>query len=385
MTLGTKIYYIANARMPTQKAHGIQLAKMCEAFIEQGVDLELVVPRRKTSSQSIKDFYGLRVDVPATKLGIIDWYVKGRAGFFIASFSFALRYFFYLAKKRLHGECFIIYMTDIDQFSFFLIPFFGVSYFCEIHDAKPKRLPFRLLFNYAAGIITINEIIKKELTGIFGIASGRMIVHPNGIDLSMYASLPSQREARVSLKIPSGKKIVLYVGGFYEWKGLDSAIAAARFADKDVAFYFVGGSKEELMKVTGESDIPESVHCMGHKVFTEVPMWLAAADLLLVLGTKKNQYSYLHTSPMKFFEYMASGVPVVASATPANREIVSNGDALMYEPDNAADLAEKISHAFAHTGEMEKHAEHARESVKRFSWDKRAGSIIEFIKNNICE
>jgi len=127
------------------------------------------------------------------------------------------------------------------------------------------------------------------------------------------------------------------------------------------------------------------VHCMGHKVFTEVPMWLAAADLLLVCGTKKNAYSYLHTSPMKFFEYMASGVPVVASATPANREIVSNADALMYEPGNASDLATKISYAFAHTSEMEKRAAHAREKVKQFSWDKRSKSILEFIKGNICE
>ena len=158
-----KIYYIANARMPTEKAHGIQLAKMCEAFVEQGIDLELVVPRRRTTCASLKDFYGLRTDVPIKKISVIDWYVSGRMGFFVSSVSFALGYFFYLLGKRLRGEKFIIYMTDIDQFSFFLIPFLRVPYFCEIHDAKKKRLPFVLLFNNACGIITINAIIKKEL------------------------------------------------------------------------------------------------------------------------------------------------------------------------------------------------------------------------------
>jgi len=382
---GIKIYYIANARMPTEKAHGIQLAKMCEAFIEQGVDLELVVPRRKTSAKSIKDFYDLRVDVPVAKLGIIDWYVRGRVGFFIASFSFAVRYFFYLLKKRLQGERFIIYMTDIDQFSFFLIPFLGVSYFCEIHDAKPRRVAFRLLFNYADGIIVINEIIKRGLMETFGIASRCMIVHSNGIDLGMYAHVPLKQEARYALGIPAEKKIVLYVGGFYEWKGLNDVIEALRYTGEDEAFYFVGGSREELMRATGESDIPDSVRCVGHKPFIEVPMWLAAADLLLVLGTKKNQYSYLHTSPMKSFEYMASGVPILASATPANREILSDKDALMYEPDSARDLAGKISYAFSHADEMKKRADHAREKVKQFSWDKRVESILRFMKNNICE
>lgn len=382
MTLGTKIYYIANARMPTEKAHGIQLAKMCEAFVEQGIDLELVVPRRKTSGVSLKDFYGLRVDIPVMRLRIIDWYVKGRVGFFIGSFSFAVRYFLYLLKKRLQGERFMIYMTDIDQFSFFLIPFLGVSYFCEIHDSKPKRLPFMLLFNYSNGIITINEIIKKELISVFGIAPSRIIVHSNGIDLSMFASLPRIREARAYLRIPADIKIILYIGRFYEWKGLEDCIEAARHIGNDVSFYLVGGTKEELMRASRISDIPESIHCMGHRPFTEIPLWLATADMLLVLGTKKNKYSYLHTSPMKFFEYMASGIPIVASATPANREIAGDSDALMYDPDNAIDLARKISHAFSHTGEMEKRAEHARKSVERFSWDKRTVSILTFIKNN---
>ncbi|MDP3770464.1 MAG: glycosyltransferase family 4 protein [bacterium] len=369
--------------MPTEKAHGIQLAKMCEAFVEHGIELELVVPDRKTSPQTIKDFYGLRVSIPVRKLPVIDWYGSSRIGFFIGSLSFAIGYFCYLLFKRIRGQHFIIYMTDIDQFSFFLIPFAGVPYVAEIHDAKAKRRAFVLLFRFASGIITINRIIKKELCATFGIEPQKVIVHPNGIDMSMFSHIPDQDSARNALQLPSDKTIIVYVGKFYEWKGLDVAIEAARVVDQNVDFYFVGGTQEELVHASGIREIPNNVHCVGHRTFTEIPIWLASADFCLVLGTKRNDYSYLHTSPMKFFEYMASNRPVIASRTPANTEIVSDAEVLMYEPDDVKDLAEKIHYALEHRKEMVERAERAYKKVNDFSWEKRAGSIIQFINSAI--
>ncbi len=43
-----KLLYITNFRIPTEKAHGIQIMKMCEAFATCGTDVELVAPLRKT-------------------------------------------------------------------------------------------------------------------------------------------------------------------------------------------------------------------------------------------------------------------------------------------------------------------------------------------------
>ena len=383
MKLNKKIYYIANARMSTEKAHGIQLAKMCEAFVEQGIDLELVVPKRKTSQASLKDFYGLRVDISIRKLPVLDWYTRGRMGFVLGSLSFAFGYFFYLLAKRLRGETFIVYTVDIDQFSFFLIPFIGMPYFCEIHDAKQKRFLFVLLFRFASGIIVINGIIEKELRKIFGIPTQKIIVRPNGIDMNMFVSLPSQEDARKKLGIDGDMPVILYAGKLYQWKGLDTALQAASLLGRNNVFYFVGGTAEELMRASGIKTLPASVHCVGHHSFMEIPMWLAAADILLVLGTKRNEYSYLHTSPMKCFEYMASRRPMIASATPANREIVSNREALLFEPDNARDLTEKINYALAHRDEMNARADRAFAKVQSFSWDKRSRHISEFIKERI--
>ena len=116
-----KLYFVANARMPTDKAHGIHVAKMCEAFIEAGVAVTLIVPRRSAPG-SLRKHYSLRTDVPVIYFPALGGlYRRGRAGFLLASLVFMLGYFLYLGAKRVRGEAFEAYSVDMDTFSFFLL------------------------------------------------------------------------------------------------------------------------------------------------------------------------------------------------------------------------------------------------------------------------
>ncbi len=100
-----KMYYVVNARLPNKKAYGIQIAKMCEAFIEAGVDFTLIIPRtRAARSSSTRDFYHLRVDIPTVTLPAPDWYDKGRIGYAISSLIFAKFLFYHFLYRRLRGE-----------------------------------------------------------------------------------------------------------------------------------------------------------------------------------------------------------------------------------------------------------------------------------------
>ena len=381
-----KIYYIANARMPTERAHGIQLAKMCEAFLERGVSLELVVPRRRTASESVASFYGLRRDIPIKKLPVLDVYLYGRAGYVAGSFSFALAYFFYFLVKRMRGERFIIYTTDIDQFSFFLIPFLRVPYFAEIHDAKERRIPFTYFFPRARGLVVINRLIKEKIAARFSVPEKNIIVHPNGIDLTLFHSEYTIARAREQLGLPQDKKIVLYVGKFYGWKGLDTLVEAADLlqGDAHVQWYLVGDTEQRLKNITHRDTLPPSIRCIAHRTIKEIPLWLSAADLCVALGTKKNEYSYYHTSPMKLFEYMAiPGRGIIAADTPAIKEIVSDDEVVFYMSDNAYDLKTKIARMIISPHESVLKSQNAFERVKGFTWEKRADAIVQFIKNRI--
>ena len=373
-----KIYYIANARISSEKAHAIQIAKMCEGFLEAGADLELVVPWRRTSKKTPKEFYGLKLDIPLKKLPAIDSFNFGWLGFFIGSLSFMVSYFCYLFWKKISGEKMVIYTVDMDNFSFLAIPFLNAPYFAESHDAKKRNFLWAFFFKKIKGLIVINQLIKEEIKKNFGVADEKIIVFPNGIDWEFFEGF-NQSAARNRLNLPADKKIVLYSGKFYSWKGLEILVGLAQKLPLQVLLYLVGGEKKELENILKkEINLPNLV-CVGQRDYKEMPWWLAAADVLLVLGTRQNEYSYLYTSPMKLFEYLASRRPIVASATPAVRQIISEEDAWFYEPDDAESLFQAVSEAL--TEETSEKTENGFEKVKNFSWQKRAENILNLIKS----
>lgn len=373
-----KIYYIANARMPTEKAHGIQIAKMCEALVEAGVDLELIVPRRAAPDTTVQEFYGLRVAISLRRMPVIDWYDRGHIGFGISTVSFIVAYTVYLWYQRLRGRAGLAYTIDIDQYSFMGVPLTGLPFVAEIHDAKARSIAFAFLFRSASAIVAINAAIRDELAQTFHIPSQKILVWPNGIDLAMFDGEEDRDISRRVLGLPARARIALYVGKLYAWKGLRVLADASEILGDMLKTYIIGGNKEDLADLLGRS-LPAHLICMGGRSYQEVPRWLAAADVLLVLGTKQNDYSYLHTSPMKLFEYMASGRPIVASRTPANSAIVSEREAFFYEPDNATDLAQVVRSVFLHPDESRERARAARDRVGQFTWERRARDILAFV------
>ena len=143
------MYYVVNARMPSDKAYGIQIAKMCEAFIEQGVELELCIPKTHQSHISLKEFYGLRVDVPTRTFAGPDWYDRGRVGFAISSLVFMTSVCFYLLK---HGHSALVYTIDMDSYSYAPLALLTAPIAVEMHSPKsPNRSRFYLCQSSAIG------------------------------------------------------------------------------------------------------------------------------------------------------------------------------------------------------------------------------------------
>jgi len=372
-----KIYYIANARIPTEKAHGIQIAKMCEALIKAGAELVLVVPRR-VSDGSIKYFYNLSIDVPVIKLPIIPYCF----GFIFGSFSFMISAFLFLCIKKLTGEKFIIYTIDMDQFSFSLIPLLNIPYFVELHDAKHKGVLFSYLFRKVSGILTINNIIKNKLCERFRVLREKILVAPNGISEEFFNSIKiSKEDARRALKISTDKKIALYAGQFISWKGLEIFTEVARITP-DIIFYLAGGTRDAFEKITGIKNIPDNLIFGGIRPYSEMPMLMRGSDVLLVLGTKHDEYSYYHTSPMKLFEYLPVGRPIVAAGTPAVKDMVSEREVFFYEPDNAQSFADVIRRALAE-GERATQISAASALAEKYTWRERAQKVLFYLNEQL--
>ena len=202
-----------------------------------------------------------------------------------------------------------------------------------------------------------NRNIKNNLVKNFKLDESKILVHPNGIDLDMFSAEIPKDEARRKFGIAMDKKMAVYVGREISWKGMEILLEARKFLLED------------------------TIEVVKNRPYQEIPIWLSAADLLLVLGTRKNDYSYLYTSPMKIFEYMAALRPILASDTPANREILSENEAYFYEPDNAKDMADKVKFILTNPTDLKLKVDGARKKVEEYAWSKRAKSILEFMKN----
>lgn len=362
------IIYIANARFPNEKAHGIQFAKTCESFSNLGVNLELILPKRKTEvKEDPFNYYDIKNKFKYKKIFAPNFFPKTSLGFLLSSFIFGINSFFFILRKKDS----IIYSIDLDPISFFLLPFLGRKIFFEMHGPKKNNFLNRLLFKKIKGIIAINEAVKNDLIKKFPYLKDKIIVCSNGLDLEENYK---KEEARKNLGIDLSKKMVVYTGSFQDWKGIETIIEAAKRLE-GVLFYFVGGRKN--------GDFPQNIYFMGMRNFKEMSLWRAAADVLIVTGTKKDEYSYFYTSPMKLFEYMGAKRPIIASRTPAIEQVVSDKEVFFHEPDNPQDLANKIKFVFENKEEVNKKIESAYIKAGEYTWENRAKKILKFIGKRI--
>jgi len=375
-----KLIYITNNRLPTEKAHGIQIAKMCESFAKQGVDLELVYPKRRNKiEEDFFGYYNIKKDFKLTKLWCLDLTgIIPKIGFRLQSITFAKSAYLYLLFKKYKG---LIYSRD--QFSSMFLSLNNKIVF-ELHSL-PKNIKFhhRYFLKRMYKIIAISQGLKNDLIKL-GIPKDKILTAPDGVDLKNFKKIKeSKKELRKELDLPFDKKIVLYTGHLYKWKGVYILAQAANDLPGDYLIVFVGGTEHNLGKFKKfiKDNNLKNILLLGHKKNEVIPQYLKSADVLILPNSGKERISSHYTSPMKLFEYMASGVPIVASDLPSIREILNKNNSVLVGADNPGELSNGIKNILQNKELADRISKQAREEVKNYIWEKRAKKILDFISD----
>ncbi|HYT74316.1 MAG TPA: glycosyltransferase [Vicinamibacterales bacterium] len=182
-----------------------------------------------------------------------------------------------------------------------------------------------------------------------------------------------------------------YAGHLYPWKGVDLIIEAVT-ALQDTCALIIGGHGQEpdLARVKAlavELDCAARVSFTGLLPPPQVGARLREADVL-VLPNPASAISSAFTSPLKLFEYMAAGKPIVASDLPAIREVLAHErNALLFEPGNPQALTAAIRRIKDDPVLAARLARQAAEDARLYTWARRAESLETLFRevSGVCE
>ena len=201
-----------------------------------------------------------------------------------------------------------------------------------------------------------------------------------GVDSNIFK--PSSGEEirkRYSLE---GKKVVVYVGAMSAWHGAEDLIDVAAKLDEDIRFLMIGKNLERLGEKAKEKGVSSQFIYTGFVEHEEVPKYVSAADVAVAPYNPKGiremgRYGF-YFSPIKIFEYMACGKPIVASDLEIVKDIINgNKCGLLAKAGDADDFAESIRMLFENEALKKKFGECGRKAaIGKYTWDKIGEDIL---------
>lgn len=236
------------------------------------------------------------------------------------------------------------------------------------------RATERAILRRADRIVAVSENAARDLVAAGGPAD-RIRVVPNGVEVDRFADA-----APAQLPFPEDAFVVTFVGLFYPWHGvryLADAFVRLRRDVPDARLVLVGDGEEaplvrEILQTAGYGD---AVHLPGLVARDEVPAYLAASDALVSPHARVRNFI---GSPIKLFEYMASGRAIVASRVAQIGEILRDEEtALLVEPERPDALADALARLRQDQALRFRLGASAREEARRLhSWDARVAAIL---------
>jgi len=233
---------------------------------------------------------------------------------------------------------------------------------------------------YSDRIVCVTTQIASYLIGNFNCQPEKVKVISNGVntekfrpilDVSLIGNLKSR------LGIARDEQVVAFVGNLAPWQGVEYLIDAAPMLlrkNQRIRFLIIGGGllKDELMAKAKRLGISNHFVFTGMVDHEEIPLYINLADIC-VLPKRTLMSGY---SPIKLYEYMACGKPVVASRVEGLAFLEEEGAGQLVEPENVDDLEKALDDLLQDPG---KRARMGRTGLKiageKYSWKSKVIEI----------
>jgi len=252
-----------------------------------------------------------------------------------------------------------------------------------IRPAIARRIRGQM-FSRAARVIAVSSGIRDGLVSMYGLPRDRVAVVPNGANISRFH--PKDRNSsRIAVRLDRNDFIICFVCSLVAWQGIPTLIAAAerlRTRIPHLRIVMVGGGPDTdaLKAQVWQSSVRDICIFAGEVPYEDVPTIIAASDVCVAPFARTRK-----ASPIKVFEYLACGKPVVSSDIDDIGDFLKRSRAgVVIEPGNAEALANGIEWVYNHPEEALELARRGRLAVEQTrSWEetaKKVSAILESIR-----
>ena len=212
-------------------------------------------------------------------------------------------------------------------FPLFLSKILGVPFFVEVNgsllaegqineNAKLLgivKISEKLNYNYASRIIAVSEGIKQDLMELYGLPASKINVIENGTDTELFYPIDKNE---LELDFDKKYKYVGFIGSFAPWHGLEHLIRSTPYIVKEYAevrFILVGDGalKGKILDLIKDLHLEDYFLLTGRVHHSNIPEYINMFDICTIFKDKD-----IPGSPLKLYEYLACGKPVVATNSP---------------------------------------------------------------------
>jgi glycosyltransferase involved in cell wall biosynthesis len=368
-----KIAVIAQGPIPAQTANSIQNMKMAGAMAELDNEVKVFAPGKDGGHgwEELAKHYGL------AKQFEILWLPKQDL---LRRYDFALK----SVRSAMGWSADLIY-TRLPQAAT-LAALRGVPTIFELHDLPSGTMGPWLLrrFVHARGakrFVVNTRHLEAEIRKRYSIPpeEGFLVLAPNGVDLIRYENQPDPKTARQNLGLPESFTAG-YTGHLYQGRGIELILGLAQRMP-DIRFLLVGGRAEDVALRKKQAEGLDNVQFIGFVPNAELPHYQAACDVFLMPHEQKVSGSSgadiaEFTNPLKMFEYLACGRPILASDLPILREVLDEKNAVLLPIVDLNVWEEALTSLSQDSTRSAKLAEAGRRTAAIYSWQSRASRIL---------
>lgn len=213
-------------------------------------------------------------------------------------------------------------------------------------NAKLKLFILKKTLGFSDKIIAVTPGIKANIEKVYNIPGRKIVVVSNGANTSLFKPL-KQETCRKELGLDAEISYVSFVGNFAPWQGVEYLVKAAPIILSQFPkchFLIVGDGimKNELIKLSRELGVEDRFIFTGVVEYFRVPLYINASDACVAPFIFARN-AKIGLSPLKLYEYMACGKPVVASCIDGVSDILEASEGgISVIPENPSALAEAI-------------------------------------------